>query len=78
MYSTGTQADQGQFSRDMVGTVVGEYLYIARRLSARRWNLITALCGENREPSNLASHSVQVNRRALYEPSSPMQELNDE
>jgi hypothetical protein len=78
MFSTGTQTDQGQFSRDMVGTIVREYLYIAGQLSTRRWNLITALCGESKEPSIIARHSVQMNRRALYEPSSPMQEVDDE
>lgn len=77
MYSTGAQTDQGQFSRDMVGTVVGEYLYIAGRLSERRWNLITTLCGNNREAPALVAHSTQVNRRALYEPSSPMEESDE-
>jgi hypothetical protein len=72
MYSTGTRIDQGQFSRDVVGTVVGEYLYIAARLSDRRWDLITDLCGDTRE--SLVVHSVPVNRRALYESSSPMGE----
>ncbi|KAI0245201.1 hypothetical protein BJV78DRAFT_1140472, partial [Lactifluus subvellereus] len=72
MYLTGTRTDQGQFSKDMVGTVIGEYVYIAGRLSNRRWNIITTLCGENREPPALMAHSVQVNRRELYEPSSPI------
>jgi hypothetical protein len=74
MFTTGDKVDQGKFSRDMVGTIVGEYLSIAGKLTSRRWELILALCGEKIGQSNLAvaSHSVQVNRRTLYEPSSPM------
>jgi hypothetical protein len=77
MHTTGTRVDQGQFSRDMVGTVVGEYLHIAMRLSNRRWDIISALCGD-REPLALATQSMQVNRRELYEPSSPMRESDNE
>jgi hypothetical protein len=33
--------------------------------------------GESKELSTLTMHSVQVNRQALYEPSSPMPELDE-
>jgi hypothetical protein len=72
MFSTGTRTDMGQFSKDVVGALVGEYLYIARRLTDRRWDLITGLCGELKDIPALMTRSAQVDRRALYEPSSPM------
>jgi len=72
MFSTGTRADMGQFSRDVVGSLVGEYLYLAGQLTNRRWDLIMDLCGELKDTPALMTHSVQVNRRALYEPSSSM------
>jgi hypothetical protein len=73
MYSTGTSLNQGQFSRDLVGSVVGEYIYLAQQLSDHRWDVITELCGNNKEPAPLVRHSA-VNRRALYESSSPAKE----
>jgi hypothetical protein len=72
MFSTGLRTDTGQFSRDAVGTVVGEYVDIARRLTDRRWELIMGLCDEPKKTPGLGTQSVQVNRRALYDPSSPM------
>jgi hypothetical protein len=72
MFSTCMRADMGQFSRDVVGSLVGEYLYLAGRLTNRRWDLIMDLCGELKDTPALMTHSVQVNRRALYEPSSSM------
>jgi hypothetical protein len=80
MHVTGVRVDKGQFSRDVVGTIVGEYAYTASRLSTRRWNKIMALCGAlsmELQPS-LKLHSAPVNRRALYKPSSPMQGSDDE
>lgn len=73
MYTTGLQVDKGLFSRDIVGTIVGEYAYTASLLSKRRWNKIHKLCGVQsmeQQPS-LKVHAAQLNRRALYEPSSP-------
>jgi hypothetical protein len=70
MYTTGLRVDRGQFSRDVVGTIVGEYVYVASQLSDRRWDKITILCGAHREeqqPKVISS----FNRRAMYEPSSP-------
>jgi hypothetical protein len=62
----------GTFSRDIVGTLVGEYMDIARRLTDRRWVLITDLCDKPKGNAGIRPRSEQVNRRALYEPSSPM------
>jgi hypothetical protein len=74
MFTTGDKTDQGKFSREMIGTIVGEYLSVAGRLTSRRWEQILAHCGEKVEQGNLAAPSllVPVNRRLLYEPSSPM------
>jgi hypothetical protein len=71
MNTTGTQVGNGQFSRDMVGTIVGEYVYLASKLSERRWNRIMELCGAQ-EMGQGTEHSVSINRRAMYEPSSPI------
>ncbi|KAF8488593.1 hypothetical protein F5888DRAFT_1809552 [Russula emetica] len=60
------------FSKDVVGTLVGDYLYLATRLTDRRWDLIAELCSGLKEKSTSLTHAVQsqVNRRTLYEPSS--------
>ncbi|KAF8496859.1 hypothetical protein F5888DRAFT_1634872 [Russula emetica] len=72
MFATGTRTDVGQFSKDVVGTLVGDYLYLATRLTDRRWDLIAELCSGLKEKSTSLTHAVQsqVNRRTLYEPSS--------
>jgi len=44
IYLTGLQVDQGKFSWDVVGTVIGEYTHIALWLSNRRWKRIRMLC----------------------------------
>ncbi|KAF8487899.1 hypothetical protein F5888DRAFT_1639644 [Russula emetica] len=36
MFATGTRTDVGQFSKDVVGTLVGDYLYLATRLTGIR------------------------------------------
>ena len=46
MFTTGKRTDAGQFSKDVVGTVIGDYIHIARQLSDRRWDRITALCDD--------------------------------
>lgn len=78
MFSTGMRTDLGQFSKDVVGTLVGEYLHLAMLLTDRRWDLITGLCGELKEKSALLTNAVQVNRRMLYEPSSSVKASDDE
>ena len=72
MFSTGMQTDIGHFSRDVIGTIIGEYIHIAGRLTDCRWDLIMDLCDKPKENPGLSTHSVQMNRRALYEPSSSM------
>ena len=67
MYTTGFRVEQGQFSRDVVGTIIGEYGYLAERLSNRQWNNITTLCGGEEKPKVTA-----INHRTMYVPSSPM------
>lgn len=78
MYSTGVRVDQGQFSRDLVGTVVGDFLYIATQLSDRQWGLIMTHCGDNKGSPVPMTQSVLVNRRAMYEQSSPTKESESE
>ena len=76
MHTTGIQEDQGQFSKDIVGNIVAEYVYMASVLSKRQWNNVKTLCGAHivEQKPNLKVRSTQVNRRALYEPSSPTKE----
>ena len=82
MFVTGTQVDKGQFSKDIVGTIVADYSFIASELSIRRWNKIKVLCrvqGMEDQPNlNMHSGPSQVNRRALYVRSSPVAESDGE
>jgi hypothetical protein len=77
MYATGLRVDHGPFSRDVVGSIVGEYADIALRLSDRRWNRILSLCGAHsvEQKPNLKLNSL--NRRAMYEQSSPMKRSDE-
>jgi len=75
MFSNGVRTDIGQFSRDVVGSLIGEYSYLAKQLTDRRWTLITDQCGielmEAQAPVTTSlTSSGHVNRRTLYEPSS--------
>jgi hypothetical protein len=74
LHSTGTCKVHGQFSNDIVGTVVRDYAFLASKLSDERWDLIMELCGDIREQPALVAHSMKVNRRELYEASSPPRE----
>jgi hypothetical protein len=67
MYTTGFRVERGQFSRDVVGVIVGEYGYLTEQLSDRRWHNITTLCVGEEKPK-----VTTINRRAMYVPSSPM------
>jgi NADH pyrophosphatase NudC (nudix superfamily) len=80
MYETGSRVDMGMFSRDVVGTIAGEYAYTASLLSKRRWNRIMGLCGahSNEQQPSLKVHATQMNRRTLYAPSSPMKGSDNE
>ena len=70
MHTTGVPVPCGQFSREVVGTVIGEYIYTASKLSNRRWEKIKSLCGAEQKPS--LKSQVYLDRRAMYEPSSPL------
>ena len=74
MYTSGTQISNGQFSRDIVGTVVADHVYTAQMLSERCMKKILALCGAQEtelQAISLKERLASFNRRALYEPSSP-------
>ncbi|KAH9996357.1 hypothetical protein BJV77DRAFT_960725 [Russula vinacea] len=53
---------------------VGDFLYIATQLSDRQWGLIMTHCGDNKGSPVPMTQSVPVNRRAMYEQSSPTKE----
>ena len=79
MNTTGTQVGNGKFSRDMVSTIVREYVYLASKLSERRWDRIMALCGAQELEQQVVGmeRAAPINRRALYEPSSPINVSDD-
>ena len=64
----------GLFSKEVVGTILRDYIDVARRLTDRRWNIIAGLCkiDKPKDLMVLQKQSAPVNRRALYEPSSSM------
>ena len=80
MYASGLRVEKGLFSRDIVGTIVGEYAYTASLLSKQRWAKIRKLCGVHsmEQPLSLKVHAPQLNRHALYQPSSPTKGSDDE
>jgi len=77
MNTTGVQVNKGQFSRDIIGTLVGDYVYTATVLSERRWKNIKTLCGVHITEQKPDIYSIPMNRRALYVPSSPMKESDN-
>ena len=80
MNITGVQVGNGKFSRDMVGTIVGEYSFLASKLSERRWDRIMDLCrAQEMDPHATVGmeRSTSINRRTLYEPSSPIKVCDD-
>jgi hypothetical protein len=77
MYRTGVFIDgaSGKFSRGKVGPIVDDYLVNTGKLSPRRWKHILDACeppSEELDPP-LDSPVMQVDRRRLYVPSSPIQ-----
>jgi hypothetical protein len=76
MYTTGLQVDWGLFSKDIVGAIVGEYIYVTEQLSDRREKKITTLCGMHVEEQQPKVNSF--NHCTMYEPSSPMKGSNSE
>jgi len=63
----------GQFSWDMVGTIIAEYVYLASKLSKWCWDHIMQLCGaqEMEQGTGFMECSAPINHCTLYEPSSP-------
>jgi hypothetical protein len=77
MYRTGERLDIGQFSRELVGEMIDDYVHCATIMSQRRWANLMDICGardpEDRQPIP-GSSSMQQRRRTLYVPSSPAKE----
>ena len=78
MHTTGVQVPCGQFSREVVGSIIGEYIYTASKLSNRQWEKIKSLCGAHstEQKPNLKSQ-VYLDRCTMYELSSPLKALNE-
>jgi hypothetical protein len=70
MFVTGVEVDKGLFSRDVVGTTVGDFVHTALLLSDHRWDRINALCGAEEQPPAPVVVSARFNRRTIYEASS--------
>ena len=70
MFVTGVEVDRGLFSRDIVGTTVGDFVHTALLLSDRRWDKLNMLCGAEEQPPAPVVASGQFNRRTIYEASS--------
>jgi hypothetical protein len=75
MYKTGVLVEGGQFSREKVGGIVGDYLNNTRVLSSHRWKCIMKNCGVSHEELNppIDTPVMRDDRRNLYAPSSPIQ-----
>ena len=78
MNTMGVQVNKGQFSRDIIGTLVRDYVYTATVLSEWQWKNIKTLCGVHITEQKPDIYSIPVNQRALYVPSSPMKESDNE
>ena len=78
MHTTGVQVPCGQFSREVVGSVIGEYIYMASKLSNWRWEKIKSLCGAHttEQKPNLKSQAY-LDRHTMYKPSSPLKCSNE-
>jgi hypothetical protein len=77
MYHSGERVDVGQFSREMVGSMIEEYAENAEAMSERRWSKILGICGIHNTPVDRpipSAPSMQQKRRHLYIPSSPNSE----
>jgi hypothetical protein len=81
MYHTGEYLNAGQFSRELVGEMVDDYVANATIMSNRRWTKLIKICGgqgpktEDRIP---VSSSMQTKRRTLYVLSSPSKYENSD
>jgi hypothetical protein len=79
MFRSGERVDVGQFSRELVGEMIDDYVANATIMTNRRWTQLMDTCGVQ-DPDNLnhrpvpGSSSMQQKRHTLYVPSSPMKE----
>jgi hypothetical protein len=75
MYVSGERVDVGQFSRELVGDMIDDYVANATIMSERRWAKLMDACGAPgpaEDPLLIpSSSSMQQRRRTLYVPSSP-------
>jgi hypothetical protein len=78
MYAMGSPVEQGPFSRDVVGPIVGEYADVALRLSDRRWKKILSLCGAQSVNKKASLNAMSLDRRTMYQLSSPTRGFDDE
>jgi hypothetical protein len=80
MYHSGEHVDVGQFSRELVGEMVDDYVANATIMSERRWAKLMDNCGalgpEDHHPIP-SSSSMQQKRRTLYVPSSPAKDSEE-
>jgi len=81
MYHSGERVDVGQFSRELVGEMVDDYMANATIMSERRWAKLMDACGavvgpRDRHPIP-SSSSMQQKRRTLYVPSSPVMDWEE-
>jgi hypothetical protein len=77
MYHSGERIDVGQFSRELVGDIIDDYMTNATIMSKRRWAKLLDICGaqgSTKEGHPIpGSSSMQQKRRKLYVPSSPVE-----
>ncbi|KAH9974843.1 hypothetical protein BJV74DRAFT_798869 [Russula compacta] len=78
MHTMGIQVDLGQFSQDMVGSIVAEYAKLAQVLSERHWKKIMKLCGALSAEQKPTLKVNFLDCWAMYELSSPTKGLDDE
>jgi hypothetical protein len=72
MFFTGCKVKNGQFSRDNIEDLVGDYVENTKKLIERCWNRILELCGvAEDEPGEESVPCMDERRHVLYVPSSP-------
>lgn len=78
MYITGERVNVGQFSREMVGGMIEDYVTNAKEISPRRWAQIMRAIGAVQTPEadrpTPNAPTMAQKRRVLYVRSSPAPE----
>jgi hypothetical protein len=77
MHHSGERVDVGQFSRELVGDIVDDYMANAMILSKRRWAKLLKICSAQ-DPTKesrvtIPGSSMHDKRRNLYVRSSPVE-----